>query len=164
MNIRDKVKLVDRSNLIKLGYDLSDIPEDVVYEIDYIYSSDLEHYYKKELETNNLYSVEELKEFKVYKLSHTSYNICVIDSEIKKVGSGYVKSCNMTDKMLNDIIGAYIVFGSQFSDMIDGSDGEYGIYFNRPRLSDSIAKPNCEFPAMRDFSSLLQSIPAKQSY
>jgi hypothetical protein len=27
----------------------------------------------------------------------------------------------MTNKMLNDIIGAYIVFGSQFSDMLDGS-------------------------------------------
>ena len=46
----------------------------------------------------------------------------------------------------------------RFSDMIDGSDGEYGIYLNRPRLSDSIAKPNCEFPAMRDFSSLLHDL------
>jgi hypothetical protein len=27
----------------------------------------------------------------------------------------------MTDKMLNDVIGAYIVFGSQFSDMLDGN-------------------------------------------
>ena len=47
----------------------------------------------------------------------------------------------------------------RFSDMIDVSDDdEYGIYFNRPRLSDSIAKPNCEFPAMRDFSSLLHDL------
>jgi len=119
MNIRDKVKLVDRSNLIKLGYDLSDIPEDVVYDIDYIYSSDIEHYYKKELVDNNLYSVEELKGFKVYRLSYSSspitYNICVIDCEIKKVGS-YVQSCSMTDKMLNDIINAYIVFGSNILD------------------------------------------------
>ena len=46
----------------------------------------------------------------------------------------------------------------RFSDMIDKSDKEYGIYFNRPRLSDSIAKPDCEFPAMRDFSSLLHDL------
>ena len=46
----------------------------------------------------------------------------------------------------------------RFSDMIDESDEEYGIYFNRPRLSDSIAKPDCEFPAMRDFSSLLHDL------
>ena len=42
--------------------------------------------------------------------------------------------------------------------MIDESDNEYGIYFTRPRLSDSIAKPDCEFPAMRDFSSLIHDL------
>ena len=46
----------------------------------------------------------------------------------------------------------------RFSDMIDSSEDEYGIYFNRPRLSDSISRPNCEFPAMRDFSSLLHDL------
>jgi hypothetical protein len=46
----------------------------------------------------------------------------------------------------------------RFSDMIDNSEDEYGIYFNRPRLSDSISRPNCEFPAMRDFSSLLHDL------
>ena len=46
----------------------------------------------------------------------------------------------------------------RFSDMVDVSDDEYSIYFSRPRLSDSIAKPNCEFPAMRDFSSLLHDL------
>jgi len=46
----------------------------------------------------------------------------------------------------------------RFSHMIDESDNEYGIYFTRPRLSDSIAKPDCEFPAMRDFSSLIHDL------
>ena len=46
----------------------------------------------------------------------------------------------------------------RFSDMIDSESGEYGIYLPRPRLADSIAKPDCEFPAMRDFSSLLHDL------
>ena len=46
----------------------------------------------------------------------------------------------------------------RFSDMINDNSGEYKIHFSRPRLADSILKPECEFPAIRDFSSLLHDL------
>jgi len=46
----------------------------------------------------------------------------------------------------------------RFSDMINQHNDQFGIFFNRPRLSDSIAKPECEFPAIRDFSSLIHDL------
>jgi len=46
----------------------------------------------------------------------------------------------------------------RFSDMINDNSEEYKIHFSRPRLADSILKPECEFPAIRDFSSLLHDL------
>ncbi|MDE0953900.1 MAG: hypothetical protein OR994_04430 [Candidatus Poseidoniales archaeon] len=46
----------------------------------------------------------------------------------------------------------------RFSDMIDDGSGMYSIHLSRPRLADSILKPECEFPAIRDFSSLLHDL------
>ena len=46
----------------------------------------------------------------------------------------------------------------RFSDMIDDDSGRYNIHFSRPRLADSIIPPECEFPAVRDFSSLLHDL------
>ena len=46
----------------------------------------------------------------------------------------------------------------RFSDMINDGSDEYKIHFSRPRLADSIIKPECEFPAIRDFSSLLHDL------
>ncbi len=42
--------------------------------------------------------------------------------------------------------------------MIDDDSGRYNIHFSRPRLADSIIPPECEFPAVRDFSSLLHDL------
>ncbi|MDC3247077.1 hypothetical protein OAU60_01575, partial [Euryarchaeota archaeon] len=46
----------------------------------------------------------------------------------------------------------------RFADMINDGSDEYKIHFSRPRLADSIIKPECEFPAIRDFSSLLHDL------
>jgi hypothetical protein len=46
----------------------------------------------------------------------------------------------------------------RFSDIIDKESESYSIHFSRPRLADSIIKPKCEFPAIRDFSSLLHDL------
>ena len=46
----------------------------------------------------------------------------------------------------------------RFSDIIDTNSESYSIHFSRPRLADSIIKPECEFPAIRDFSSLLHDL------
>ena len=46
----------------------------------------------------------------------------------------------------------------RFSDMIVDNSESYNIHLSRPRLSDSILKPDCEFPAIRDFSSLLHDL------
>ena len=42
--------------------------------------------------------------------------------------------------------------------MINDDSGKYNIHFSRPRLADSIIPPECEFPAIRDFSSLLHDL------
>jgi hypothetical protein len=42
--------------------------------------------------------------------------------------------------------------------MINDNSEEYNIHFSRPRLADSIIPPECEFPAIRDFSSLLHDL------
>jgi hypothetical protein len=42
--------------------------------------------------------------------------------------------------------------------MIDNDSGIYKIHLSRPRLADSIMVPECEFPAIRDFSSLLHDL------
>jgi len=46
----------------------------------------------------------------------------------------------------------------RFSDIIDNNSESYNIHFSRPRLADSIIKPECEFPAIRDLSSLLHDL------
>jgi hypothetical protein len=52
-----------------------------------------------------------------------------------------------------------IILGDiRFSDMIDNDSGIYKIHLSRPRLADSIMVPECEFPAIRDFSSLLHDL------
>ena len=52
-----------------------------------------------------------------------------------------------------------IILGDiRFSDMIDNNSGIYKIHLSRPRLADSIMVPECEFPAIRDFSSLLHDL------
>jgi|TARA_B110000196_G_scaffold71576_1_gene61384 hypothetical protein len=46
----------------------------------------------------------------------------------------------------------------RFSDLQADDDGEYEIRIGPPRLADCLAKPNCEFPAIRDFASLLHGL------
>ena len=46
----------------------------------------------------------------------------------------------------------------RFSDLEADKDGEYDIRIGPPRLADCLAKPNCEFPAIRDFASLLHDL------
>lgn len=65
----------------------------------------------------------------IWRAPHTSHTVCIIS--------------------LGDI---------RFSDMINDDPDEYKIHFSRPRLADSILKPECEFPAIRDFSSLLHDL------